>query len=114
MENRIETIYYELRQKGFVATRKEFADRMGVNYTNLSSAMNGDPRAYTDKMIARAEMCRKELLDGTPALAPAPVRKEIVIPPETMELYTNLSRTAAQLAETLDRLLSGETKKGAV
>lgn len=105
-------VYDALRAEGRCTTKKEFAAMMGMNYTTIITAMNDPSRYGNQKIVAKA----KSLLlnEGTPAPAPAPVRKEIVIPPETMELYTNLSRTAAQLAETLDRLLSGETKKGAV
>lgn len=104
-------IYERLRGEGRCTTKKEYAELLGVNYSTLINAMQGSPKYANDKIVARA----KSILNGqAPAPAPAPVRKEIVIPQETMELYTNLSRTAAQLAETLDRLLSGETKKGAV
>ena len=112
MANRLQEIYDELRAEGVVSTQIEFASLLGVNRTTISAAMNEIGKAYNPKIVARAEQFYKNY-KGT-AYTPAPPRKEIVIPPETMELYTNLSRTAAQLAETLDRLLSGETKKGAV
>lgn len=118
-DEQLKNIYGELRTEGICATKREFARLLGVNYSTLINAMSGSPKYANDKIAARAEQLRKNIKEADKSkwdaqVAPAPPRKEIVIPPETMELYTNLSRTAAQLAETLDRLLSGETKKGAV
>lgn len=110
--NRIVEIFDELQALGLVINRKEMAAKMGVNYTNFIGAMKGYERNLTPQMVSRAEALRRELLDGTANNAQAPARKkEITIPAETLELYTNLSRTAAQLAETLDRLLAAERGK---
>lgn len=112
-KNRIVEIFNELQEKGLVLSRKEFANKMGVNYTNLIGAMKGYEKCLTSQMIARAEAIRRTLLQvDTPQPAP---RKEVVIPADALELFTNLSRTVQQQAETIDRLLNGsETKKGAV
>ena len=124
MANRLKEIYDELRAEGVVTTQKDFAQMLEIHYTTLSAAMNGKKNVLNPKLIARAEQFLKNIHNpavaktggcgnDNPHILPHPSRG-IVIPQETMELYTNLSRTAAQLAETLDRLLSGETKKGAV
>ena len=107
-ENRLVEIFEELRAAGLIRTKKEFAGAMNAGYANVINAMSGAPESLTPSLITRAERCRRQLL-GLDAQAPA--RREITIPAETLELYTNLSRTAAQLAETLDRLLAAERGK---
>jgi len=114
----LKDIYGQLRSEGFCATKREFAQLLGVNYSTLINAMSGSPKYANDKIAARAEQLRKNIKEADKSKwnaqdAPAPARKEIVIPPETLELYNNLSRTVLQLSETVDRLLGGETKKRA-
>ena len=98
-------VFVQLQAQKKIKTKKDFAELLGVSYPNLISAMNGDERYCTKNLADRALL----VLDGKSAQAPA--RREITIPAETLELYTNLSRTAAQLAETLDRLLAAERGK---
>lgn len=41
--------------KGLCRTQKEFAAILGIDPTNLSAAMNGNPRVLTDKFITRVQ-----------------------------------------------------------
>lgn len=57
MGNKKETInriFQELREKGIVRNKKEFAALLGVEYTNLVAAMNGSERSLTDSLLAKA------------------------------------------------------------
>lgn len=119
MANRLTEIFEELRAEGIVTTQGEFAQMLDMNRSSVSAAMNGWGKAYNPKIVARAEQLLKNIKEGkgSPAWrepAPAAPRQGIVIPPETLELYNNLSRSVLQLSQTVDRLLAGETKKGAV
>lgn len=73
-KNDLVRIYERLRYEGKVSTKQEFAALLEVNYSNLSSAMNGNPRCYTKKMVARAQAVAERLLSGDPAPAPTPPR----------------------------------------
>lgn len=111
-QEKLQEIYDALRDAGRCTSKKEFAQMVGVNYSTIVNAMAGRERYSSDKLVARAKALL--LNDETPAPIPAP-RKEVVIPADALELFTNLSRTVQQQAETIDRLLNGsETKKGAV
>lgn len=119
MANRLKEIYEELRKEGVVTMQKDLAQLLDIHHTTLSAAMNGREKTLNPKLIARAEQLLKNIKEGkgSPAWrepAPAAPRQGIVIPPETLELYNNLSRSVLQLSQTVDRLLAGETKKGAV
>jgi phage repressor protein C with HTH and peptisase S24 domain len=57
MGNKQETInriFQELKEKGMVRNKKEFAALLGVEYTNLVAAMNGSERSLTDSLLAKA------------------------------------------------------------
>lgn len=57
MGNKKETInriFQELRGKGVVRNKKEFAALLNVEYTNLVAAMNGSERSLTDSLLAKA------------------------------------------------------------
>lgn len=91
-----------------VKTKKDFAKLLGMSYTNLISAMKGDPRYATKSIADRAKL----LLEDDNSIQRSP-RKEFVIPAETLELYNNLSRTVQQQAEIIAALLNAEQKKKA-
>lgn len=115
-DQQLKSIYDELRSEGVCSTKREFAELLGVNYSTLINAMSGSPKYANEKIAARAEQLRKNVKTADPKKwaepAPAAPRQGIVIPPETLELYNNLSRSVLQLSQTVDRLLAGETKKG--
>ena len=57
MGNKKETInriFQELRGRGIVRNKKEFAALLNVEYTNLVAAMNGNERSLTDSLLAKA------------------------------------------------------------
>ena len=57
MENKIERlsgVYKALQNKGIIKNKKDFATLLGVNYTGLISAMNGDEKYLTDSLVAKA------------------------------------------------------------
>ena len=57
MENKQEilnNIYEALLAKGKIMGKKGFAALLGVNYSNLVAAMNGNPKALTDSLVAKA------------------------------------------------------------
>lgn len=57
MGNKKETInriFQDLKEKGMVRNKKEFAVLLGVEYTNLVAAMNGSERSLTDSLLAKA------------------------------------------------------------
>ena len=47
-------IFETLRERGIVRNKKELAGLLGVNYSCLISAMNGDERFLTDSLVAKA------------------------------------------------------------
>lgn len=113
-QNRLVQIFDELRAAGVVKTMKDYAKVIDCNYTNLSGAMKGDPRNYTASLVSRAEAARKRVLGLVPSVKVEPEQKGIVIPPETMELFNNLSRTIAQQQELIASLIAnGGMKKKA-
>lgn len=108
-ENRLVQIFEELRYQGAVRTKKDFADLLEVNYANLVSAMKGDPRSYTPRMIERAE---KVLAAPTPT----PAHKvEDLSPAEMLRIIGGQADTIRSQQEVIARLLgAAEAKKGAV
>lgn len=50
---RLEKAFEHLRYIGEVQTKKSFAQILGVNYSNLSSAFNGEERYLTDNLFQR-------------------------------------------------------------
>lgn len=46
--------YTDLRVAGKIRNKKEFAELIGVNYTGLTRAMNGDEQYLTDSLLSRA------------------------------------------------------------
>lgn len=45
--------YTDLRVAGKIRNKKEFAELIGVNYTGLTRAMNGDEQYLTDSLLSR-------------------------------------------------------------
>lgn len=44
-------IYDYLRSKGIVHTKKEFAQKLGMNYSNISNAFGGSEKSLTDSLF---------------------------------------------------------------
>lgn len=84
----------------------QWADQLEINRSTLSSAMNGRPQACTNSLVRRVRSWAMEngLDTEERETKPAePQRPPIVIPAETLDLYTNLSRAIADLADIVRR-----------
>ena len=53
-QEKINRIFGQLKESGRIRNKKEFAALLGVEYTNLVSAMNGNPKSLTDSLVAKA------------------------------------------------------------
>lgn len=53
-QEKINRIFGQLKEAGRIRNKKEFAALLNVEYTNLVSAMNGNARALTDSLVAKA------------------------------------------------------------
>lgn len=51
---KLQSIFDSLRTSGIVTNKKQFAEALGVNYTGIISALNGDNKYLTDSLIAKA------------------------------------------------------------
>lgn len=49
----ITSLYNDLVQAGAFRNKKEFAQILGVSYTGLTRALNGDPQYLTDSLISK-------------------------------------------------------------
>jgi hypothetical protein len=88
--------YNELIAQGKIGSKKDLAALIGVHHTTLSSAFNGNPQYCTDALVSKVSA----LLERKPE-RPA---RQITIPEETLELYTNLSETCRNLSAILARM----------
>ena len=53
-QQKLQSIYDKLLSSGVVTSKKTFAEKIGVNYSGVVSALNGDPRYLTDSLVAKA------------------------------------------------------------
>lgn len=92
------------KARGLCKTQKEFAQLLGIDPTGLSLAVNGNPRGLTNSLVGKIRAFSMEhgLETGTPAPKPGGV----YLPPETLELFNNLSETLRLQAELLARQTS--------
>lgn len=72
----LQRVYALAAAKGMCRTQKEFAGLLGIDPTNLSAAMNANPRALTDKLIARV----RKFAEGNGLEGGAPQDSILVIP----------------------------------
>ena len=72
----LQRVYALAAAKGMCRTQKEFAGLLGIDHTNLSAAMNANPRALTDKLIARV----RKFAEGNGLEGGAPQDSILVIP----------------------------------
>ena len=108
----INRIYRLALGAGLCNNKKEFADLLAMSRTGISAAMNGGDRHLTDKLIQRVRMfAQTNGLEGKKEEAqPAPAQPKgegVFIPPETLELYNNLSETCRTLSALLARAQGG-------
>lgn len=99
----LQEIFEQLQKEGAVRTKKELAGMLGINYANLVAAMNGNPRANTPSLLAKAIRFRDEKLG--PSEPPQPDAKEAALD----RLLTNMNDAHAIAVKTLeqnDRLIA--------
>lgn len=111
-KDRLVSIYRAAKDAGIIATQKDFAEALGVNYTSISAAMNGNERALTDRFCQRVEFSQAQGIGpenaGKTALrANYDTRPDIVIPAATMDLYTSMAKSIDRLTALVDRLAPG-------
>lgn len=106
-KNYVKTVYLRARAAGLCDTQQEFATLLETDRTTLSSAMNGNTRYLTARFVNKVRRFALEHgLEETPQpqTVPEPPKRQIVIPEETLELYTNLSETCRNLSAILARI----------
>ena len=54
-KDKLNSLFTKLYSSGKVHTKKQFAELLGMSYSNIVMAMNGDERYLTDKLIKRVE-----------------------------------------------------------
>lgn len=96
-QERLVAIFAQLRLEGRIATKKDFAQLLGVNYHGLIDAMNGSPKALTESLVAKAAA-----LVSDPPLAP-PVQPPVTMSGETLH---NMTETMRRQEENISRLIS--------
>lgn len=110
-KEKINAVYDALRQAGRAATKKEFARLLGINYTYLTRAMNGDPGCLTDSLVAKATA----LLEGKPVPKPEPTPVDELAAAmrsqaETLLVQAEQARLASEVArkqeENIGRLIA--------
>lgn len=53
----LEDVYNTLLAKRVIRNKKEFASLLGISYTSLISALNGNERYLTDSLVIKAQNC---------------------------------------------------------
>ena len=122
MENKkdyINRIYRLALGAGLCNNKSDFADLLGMNRTGVNAAMNGNEKNLTGKLVQRVRMfAQTHGLEGDlkePIPAPSQPKGEgVFIPPETLDLYTNLSETCRNLSAILARMPGGVASFGSV
>ena len=100
MENKQEilnNVYEALLAKGRITGKKGFAALLGVNYSNLVAAMNGNPKSLTDSLVAKA----LQLLPGE-----TPPKKEKTEMEKAIEAIQSSNLITLKAQEQTDRLLT--------
>lgn len=106
-KNYLKAILSKARLAGLCTTQAEFAELIGVTKTTMSSAMQGREGYLNDRFMARVmQFAQEHGLDGD-AAQPSDKRPDIVIPAETLELYTAMAKSIDRLSALVDRLAPG-------
>lgn len=107
----INRVYRLALGAGLCNNKSEFADLLGMNRAGVNSAMNGNEKNLTDKLVQRVRMfAQTHGLEEKKETQPAPAQPRgegVFIPPETLELYNNLSETCRNLSALLARAQGG-------
>lgn len=79
-KDQLHQFYREAIAAGHVISKKDFADFVGVNYTNLTAAFNGNEKYLTDKLLEKVE--KAVLNGGVRAIETSPAFRVPLIPVE--------------------------------
>ena len=94
-------IFRDLQKRGIVKDRKQFAAALGVEYTGLCAAINGNPRSLTAPLMAKVKAYYRAAIGEA---TPEPPR-DVIIPASTAQLYNNLVEVVRSQQETIARLV---------
>lgn len=72
-QQKLQMIYDQLLESGVVTSKKSFAEKIGMNYPGVVSALKGDPKNLTDALLSRASSLLTE--------APPPVEETLLVIP---------------------------------
>ena len=129
--DRLNQAYEYLRSEGQVHTKKELATKIGVSYTNVSSAMKGDSRYLTNNFLSKFNNAFGDIFlfdwlnagwgpmidSNKKAESNKKVESEInaqsvTMPREVFDQITRLTETVLSQQRTIERL--ADLQKGVV
>lgn len=94
-------MFKDLQRRGICATKKELAAKVGVRYTYLVSAMNGNEASLTPSLLAKVKAYYRTAIGDLPPEQP----RDVIIPASTAQLYNNLVEVVRSQQETIARLV---------
>lgn len=94
-------MFRDLQKRGIVKDRKQFAAAVGVEYTGLCAAMNGNQRTLTASLLAKVKAYYRTAIGDLPPEQP----RDVIIPASTAQLYNNLVEVVRSQQETISRLV---------
>lgn len=115
LKKQLNSIFRWLQQEGRASSRKDFAQLLGLNYYTVVKAMNGDEKALTPSLVAKAKALMREDSHQAP-----PPPEPVTIPGETAQMFRDMAETIRRQEEhlqskdedlrakdrTIDRLIS--------
>ena len=96
----IQRIMMLAKGHGLCRTQKGFAELLGMDPTNLSSAMNGNPRSLTDSLVTKVRAFALE--HGLETERQVAKTETIDVPAGFRETLENLSSVLASQARLLE------------
>ena len=106
---KITEIFNEARSRGLCHNQKEFAALLDVSPSTVSSAMNGSKKALTHRLITKIERWAQRNFNDAQK---APKKPDVLIPGETVELYTAMAKSIDRLSALVEQLTLAQTMAG--
>lgn len=101
----LQSVYRKAVGAGLCKTMKEFSDLLNISRSGLSCAMNGNEKYLTDSLVRKVKIfAEREGLDVDSPTPKVDTRPGVLIPAETLDLYTNLSESIKNLSELLTKM----------
>lgn len=106
----INALYLDAMRAGMCNNVREFAELVGINYTTVSSAMNGNARYLTNSLFTRIQRwatyagLREGDVPRVEQHQPEKKKEEdkgVYIPHETMEMYTSMAKAIENMSEII-------------